>query len=191
MAQPPIRVQPGQRLSEEEWKRHSAEISAGLQDLLDGPEGEALRSLLTEQVELITSLPIDAGLRVQALAVKAASGAGNYQDIIAEILRTSEVTLHRANLIARTETARANAALTQVRAEQVGSVGYIWQTAGDSAVRDEHRKLNGKFFTWDSPPVAAKDGTRAHPGGTYNCRCWASPVMPGEEPRGRRRLEAS
>lgn len=188
----PIRIQPGQKLTEEEWQRHSREIAAGLQELLAGQEGATIRSLLDEQVELITSLPLDAARRVQELSLQAVSGAKPRDDIMAEIMRSGQVSLDRANLIARTEVGRANAVLTQSRAERVGSPGYIWNTSHDDAVRPEHRRLDGKFFEWDKPPVAMKNGTRAHPGETPNCRCWADPVMPSEvEKGGRVRLRAS
>lgn len=191
MAQFPIRIQPTQKLSEEDWLRHSQEIAAGLQDLLAGPEGQALRDLLDEQVSLITSLPLEAARRVQELALEAVSGQKPRQTIIEEIMRSGAVALSRADLIARTEVGRANAALTQVRAEKVGSPGYYWRTSHDDLVRPIHRRLDGKFFEWDNPPVALNTGQRGHPGETPNCRCWADPVLPGETPRGRVRLRAS
>ena len=56
------------------------------------------------------------------------------------------------------------------------SAGYIWRTAGDDKVRDEHGMRAGKTYTWNAPP----DGE--HPGDDYNCRCWAEPLNPAQHP---------
>lgn len=56
------------------------------------------------------------------------------------------------------------------------SAAYIWRTASDDKVRDEHAMRAGKIYTWDAPP----DGD--HPGDDYNCRCWAEPLNPAQHP---------
>lgn len=165
---------------ERAWRERSAEIGRGLaKEIAEAPTGDLMRAKLAEQVTLIKSLPINAAQRVHDLAIKAVADGSRAGEIAAEIMRTGEVTRSRAVLIARTEVARTASALTQARAEHVGSEGYLWETAGDSAVRDDHAELDGRYFRWDSPPIADKrTGARAHPGGIYNCRCVASPVIP-------------
>ena len=45
-------------------------------------------------------------------------------------------------------------------------------------MRDSHRHLNGKRFSWNDPPVVdARTGRRCHPGQDYQCRCVALPVF--------------
>ncbi|MBJ3784002.1 minor capsid protein [Devosia sp. MSA67] len=46
---------------------------------------------------------------------------------------------------------------------------YTWRTAGDDKVRHAHAALEGKVFSWSSPPEGG------HPGAGHNCRCWAEP----------------
>jgi SPP1 gp7 family putative phage head morphogenesis protein len=46
---------------------------------------------------------------------------------------------------------------------------YTWRTAGDDKVRHAHAALEGKVFSWSSPPEGG------HPGDARNCRCWAEP----------------
>lgn len=161
------------------WVRHSRNMSRALgAEIRNAPTGDLLRSLLAEQVSLISSLPMEAAARVQELAVRGMEGSERPSHVAAEILRTGEVTESRARLIARTEVARASSLLTQARATHVGSEGYIWRTARDRDVRPEHRKLEGKYFRWDDPPVAGSSGERAHAGQIYNCRCNPEPVIP-------------
>lgn len=147
--------------------------------------------LLTEQVELIKSIPIEAGLRAQKIAFEAAMHgrrAEPNQDIIDELTKqlgiSTEVAITRARLIARTETARSTASINQARAQAVGSNQYRWHNSGDEAVRHSHKFLKGKrlqgmIFSWDNPPTL-DDGMTGHPGTFPNCRCFAEPVF-GDE----------
>lgn len=106
------------------------------------------------------------------------SGEGKYWD--EEMERTTEVAVNRAKLIARTETARANASFVQARAAAVGAKGYIWRTTMDGAERDSHAEMNGKFVEYTKPPRLS-DGTKGHAGTFPNCRCWQDPVLPDIE----------
>lgn len=145
-------------------------------------------SMMTEQVELIKSIPIEAGLRAQQIAFKGAMEGQRAQpdkSIIDQLQKemgmTEEVATNRARLIARTETARANASINQSRAQQAGSNQYRWRNSQDGAVRESHRKykgksLNGQIFSWDNPPTLS-DGMTGHPGTFPNCRCYAEPVF--------------
>lgn len=143
------------------------------------PLGELTRKIQQEQVTLITSLPLEAAERVQALALEAYETGGRFPSIAEAILKTEAVTKARATLIARTEVAKAGTAITEARALHIGSTQYIWRTVGDLNVRPDHQKLNGKAFEWARPPIAdARTGARAHAGAIYNCRCVCEPIIP-------------
>lgn len=153
--------------------------------------GAVARRLMLEQVALIKSIPIEAGLRAQKIAYEAAlSGtrAEANEDTIAELQKqlglSTEVAISRAQLIAVTETARANAAINQSRAMAAGSGQYRWHNSGDEAVRHSHKfykgkRLQGMIFSWDNPPTL-DDGTKGHPGTFPRCRCFAEPVFDDE-----------
>lgn len=161
------------------WIETGREMGRALErELRTAPTGTALEQRLEEQVDLITSLPRSAAERVHRLTIKGITEGVRSEEIQEEIERTGLVTRARANLIARTEVARTASVLTQVRAEALGSEGYIWRTALDGVVRPIHRRLEGKFIRWDDPPIAGERGERAHAGQIYNCRCWAEPVIP-------------
>lgn len=160
------------------WLELASEMSVALKDEIRGaPTGQLFKSLLDEQVELIKSLPRDAAKRVHELTIKGLEDSTRAKEIAKEIARSGEVTASRANLIARTEVARAASTLTQARAEHIGSTGYIWRTSRDSDVRHSHKQMEGKFVRWDSPPTLS-DGTTTHAGQIYNCRCYPEPVIP-------------
>lgn len=132
------------------------------------------QALLNEQVGLIKSIPIEAGLRAQKIALQAVvngtratpnkqlvqqlkserlnqiemhnqfAGLAGTKELEEEMSRTTEVAINRAMLIARTETARATASINQARALAVGSSQYRWHNSADGAVRDSHKFYKGK-----------------------------------------------
>ncbi len=153
--------------------------------------GEVSARLLAEQVALIKSIPIEAGERAQKIAVEAVlSGqratpdADTIKELQKQLGLSTEVATSRAKLIAVTETARANASISQARAMKVGSSQYRWHNSGDQAVRHSHKyykgkALQGRIFSWDEPPTL-DDGMTGHPGTFPRCRCWAEPVFDEE-----------
>ena len=162
------------------WRKVAAQLGIALRrEIETAPTGQAMEKLLHEQVQLITSLPLEAAERVHELTTAGIVEGTRAKEISAKIMETGEVAKSRANLIARTEVARTASVLTQVRAEHVGSTHYEWLTAGDSDVRPDHKILNGRVCAWNDPPIAdQRTGARAHPGQIYNCRCIAIPIIP-------------
>lgn len=145
------------------------------------------QALLHEQVALIKSLPLEAGLRAQRIAAenilngrRAKPDPDVVKQLQEEMGMTEEVAVNRAKLIARTETARANASFVQARAVAIGVKGYIWRASMDAATRESHADMNGVFVEYDKPPILI-DGTKGHAGTFPNCRCWQDPVLPDED----------
>ena len=182
------------RRDEQAWKRYASLMGLEMQrEIEQAPVGHVMHELLDQQVQLITSLPIEAGRRVQRLATKSRYTGARSSEIVSDLMRTGDVTRVRATLIARTETARAATALTQARSEGIGVTHYVWRAVLDAETRPalgskdfaemntlakgSHRKLNGTVHAWSDPPIAAPTGERAHPGSIWNCRCWAEPVL--------------
>lgn len=181
-----------QKSNKRAYQQKSKAIGTALElNVATEETGAVALSLLEEQVALIKSIPLEAGRRAQKIAFDAffeGTRATPDQSIIDQLHNemgmSTEVATSRAKLIARTETARANAAINQSRAVAVGSNQYRWHNSGDGAVREAHKTLKGKrlqgmIFSWDDPP-RLDDGTRGHPGSFPNCRCFAEPVFDTE-----------
>lgn len=145
-------------------------------ELLNGDIGRVAMALMNEQVALIKSIPLEAGERAQKLALESFTTGARADEIAKELMRTTEVTESRATLIAVTETARANASISQARALNAGASGYIWRTTMDGAERESHAKMNGKYVEYKNPPHLS-DGTTGHAGTFPNCRCYQDPVF--------------
>ena len=180
------------------FKKRSKQIGELLRrEVYHAPTGIVMQTSLARQVGLITSLPKEAASRVMNLALTGYVSGQRIGEIrrlkphetgplslvneglAKEILKQGEVTAARANLIARTETTRVSTELTEARAKYIGSEYFTWRTANDADVRPLHRKLNGKKFRWDDPPIAdERTGIKALPGCIWNCRCFAVPQIP-------------
>ena len=83
----------------------------------------------------------------------------------------------KAKFLAQNETSIMIAELKKATYTQMGFEEFIWNTILDSRERELHRKLHGKIFRFDNPPVIdERTGQRGLPGQTYNCRCGLTPI---------------
>ncbi len=167
------------RRDEAAWAQYAKGMSRALEaEIRTAPIGEMLRDFLETQIQLITSLPLQAAQRVHELATGQIYSGARYGELVEEIMRTGEVTRNRATLIARTETARVSSALTMVRATHVGSTHYVWRTVRDRRVRSSHKKMEGRVIAWNDPPVVDVGVPPYHAGTFPNCRCFCEPIIP-------------
>lgn len=166
--------------NDKQWRQYSREIGRELGNVVDNtPVGGVMRSIITEQVQYIKSLPVEAAGRVydiQNRAIEAVVNGERSGALEKEIMRSGDVAASRAKMIARTEVGRASCALTQARALACGSEGYIWRTAEDGDVRHSHDKMEGVYVRWDKPPTL--DGMTGHAGTLPYCRCYPEVVFP-------------
>lgn len=82
----------------------------------------------------------------------------------------------QAKLIARTETAKLQTAITKNRAIDVGAITYTWKSSHDKRTRPSHREMNGVIVFWrDDLEKPLRDGMRGDAGEFPNCRCDAQP----------------
>lgn len=168
------------------WQAMSESMSGSMRAMLKkvgnaSPTGAEYHRLLDDQVHLIKSMHTDQAERVHEIVREAhltSIRANDTARIVRELwLKTgTQAGKAKAQLIARTESSRAASSLTQVRAESIGSKGYIWRTIKDTDVRKSHRDLDGEYIPWDSPPTT--DNLTGHAGCVPNCRCYPEPVLP-------------
>lgn len=75
----------------------------------------------------------------------------------------------RAKLIIRTESAKLNSALTEVRSLKLGLRAYIWSTSEDRRVRASHKMMDGVLVFWGTR--LELDKMVGNAGNYPNCRC--------------------
>ena len=110
--------------------------------------------------------------KVQELVLK-----GYRLDAVEKMLqREYNIAANKAEFLARNETGIMLAEYKRVTYQEMGFDKFIWKTITDGRERELHRKLNGKIFRYDNPPVIdERTGQRGLPQEAYNCRCDAIP----------------
>lgn len=165
------------------WRGMAGKMGLDMRRLMEGPGiGRAVRERIEENVRLIRSIPFGEAEKVAGMIRENMSAGSRADDLARRIADESGGSLARARTIAQTEISKAQTALTQARAESIGSSGYIWRTARDGGTRSSHQVMEGKFVSWDDPPTL--DGMKGHAGEFPNCRCYPEPVVPREDGEG-------
>lgn len=139
---------------------------------------------LLENAALIKTLPNDIAEKVvKDIADEALKGkrARSIEKIIMQ--ETDKHSRASARLIARTEVAKTQSALTRVRAQSLDMQWYVWRTALDgNRVRPSHRLMEGVLVNWNDPPspeslAGEKSVGNYHAGNIWNCRCFSEVLV--------------
>ena len=163
-------------LSREQWQMQ-AKSALGIDLTADPNVSPMLTSFRDQGVGLIRSMGREKIARVRSILDE---GAGDrVEDIAAKIREETQATPARAQLIARDQVLKLNNGVTQARHVAAGVTEYVWRTSRDERVRSRHKELEGTTQAYTEPPVVdRRTGRRAHPGGDYQCRCTAEPIIP-------------
>lgn len=111
---------------------------------------------------------------------KRAMQGQRYEGLADQIQKSYGVSRAKAKFLARQETNLMMTKLKETRYTDAGVTKYKWCCVAGSAnspVRPMHKKLEGKIFSWDNPPIVNEKGDRKNPGEDYGCRCFARPVV--------------
>lgn len=103
-----------------------------------------------------------------------------YETMIKTIQESYGTSKSKAKFLARQETSLLMTTFKETRYKDAGINEYEWRCVVGSPkhpVRPMHKRLDGKKFTWDNPPIVDESGNRKHPGQDYNCRCTAIPIV--------------
>jgi SPP1 gp7 family putative phage head morphogenesis protein len=176
------------------WRRAAASSTKShliyklLRDELNGPVGREAARIVHENAALIRTLPLDIAAKTNSY-VASQQRRGMRSETIAKELkeRLPQMKAASVRLIARTETAKAETAVTQARAQSIGLSWYEWQTSDDQRVRESHEKMDGVLCRFSDPPapeaLIGEKSSLGHyaPGCCPNCRCLALPLVSLDE----------
>jgi SPP1 gp7 family putative phage head morphogenesis protein len=143
--------------------------------------GPMLQAWAVENVGLIKSVPERYFSEIEGIVLRSFNAGQRAEEIAPQIAKRYGVSESRGMLIARDQISKLQGDLTRQRQTSLGVKKYVWRTSQDERVRSSHRKLNGKTFSWNKPPITNSNGDRNHPGGDYQCRCTADPVIDLDE----------
>lgn len=171
------------------WRQAASQSSRGkviysmLRNELKGNLGGQIDLLVKQNAQLIKSVPINISeVLTQHIKERQIQGIRSEQ-IIKEIApKLNHLKKYQIARIARTEVAKADTAITRIRAEDIGSYWYQWESSEDQRVRKSHRKMDRVLINWNNAPspetlVGEKSEGHYHAGNIYNCRCVALPII--------------
>jgi SPP1 gp7 family putative phage head morphogenesis protein len=141
------------------------------------------KNWVAQNSNLIKTIPEQHMARVETIIRQGVMAGESPRSLAEKIKEQGGVTERRAMVIARDQTGKANAELTQARQEDLGIKDYTWVTSHDERVRGtpggrfpnanpSHYAREGKKFSWKEPPEGG------HPGMPIMCRCHARPNFP-------------
>ena len=140
---------------------------------------EMYDATLTENVALIKSIPAEYLQQVEGIAMRSFT-AGHDRGAMTQALKALyPKASHRAALISRDQTNKANGVVIRTRRLELGITEAIWMHSHAGKVpRPTHVAMNGKPFKvaegmWDSA-----EQRMIQPGELINCRCTSRSVLP-------------
>jgi SPP1 gp7 family putative phage head morphogenesis protein len=138
-----------------------------------GPILTEMDDALSENVDLITSIPEQYFDDLEEAISNAWTEGKRWEELAPEIQEIGEVTERRAEFIARDQTAKLTSHFNRSRSLSLGIKKGIWHTAGDDDVRPTHAEMEGVEFSLEDPPLVGDEYLL--PGEDYGCRCdWES-----------------
>lgn len=155
----------------------------------EGAVKPKMEEALRDNVDLITSIHTDFIHGIGEAVFSNVKDGGRHENLIEIIRERGSVTKSRAKLIARDQTSKLNADLTEARSASLGIDLYEWGGTGDERERDSHSALNGKLCKYSDPTVYSDDGGKTwkkrssigafigKPGEDYQCRCLSLPYV--------------
>lgn len=147
---------------------------------------EALRRWVDENVLKIKSIPNETLGEMQKIVLDGYKRGATITDMTKSIQEQYRLSKRKAQLLARDQVSSLNSQISKMQQQDAGCTKYRWSDSRDSRVRDCHRSLNGKVFSWDEPPEMWYEtksrgrvytGRHCHPGEDIGCRCVAIPVF--------------
>ena len=183
-------VTPLSSINEQTWRKAARKSTRSkfLYGLLIDDIKKNHETMINDQIitnaSLIRTLPNDVAEKVvKNIAEEAIKGkrARSIEKIIRQ--DTDKHSRASARLIARTEVAKTQSAITKSRAQNLDMNWYVWRTALDgNRVRKSHRLMEGVIVNWNDPPspeeLAGEQSVgHYHAGNIWNCRCYSEVLL--------------
>lgn len=138
---------------------------------------DAFSASLDANVGLIRSIPGQYLQQVEGVVMRSYATGRDLATMVADLKQLYPAASHRAELIARDQSNKANAVVNRARQMELGITEAIWMHshAGKNP-REDHVAANGKRYNIaDGCKIS---GEYVQPGHEINCRCTSRPILP-------------
>jgi len=138
---------------------------------------DAFQASLAENVGLIKSIPAQYLQKVEGTVMRSYSAGRDLETMVAELKALYPAAAHRAELIARDQSNKANAVVNRTRQLELGIESAIWMHShAGKTPRPDHLAANGKQYKIAEGCLIS--GEYLQPGIAVNCRCTSRAVLP-------------
>ena len=138
---------------------------------------DAFNASLEENVGLIKSIPEKYLQQVEGVVMRSYSAGRDLETMVKDLKALYPAASHRAELIARDQSNKANAVVNRTRQMELGITEAIWQHShAGKTPRPDHVAADGKRYKIAEGCLIS--GKYIQPGEEINCRCTSRPVLP-------------
>lgn len=140
---------------------------------------DAINATIQENVSLIKSIPQQYLTDVEGIVMRGFTKGRDIKSISDDLQARYGVTKRRAALIARDQSNKLTATVTQARRIELGLLEAEWvHSGGGKEPRKSHVKAGKDHLRFDVRKGALIDGEYILPGELINCRCSSKTILP-------------
>lgn len=138
---------------------------------------DALNASIEGNVGLIKSIPDYYFTSVEEIVMRSYSTGRDLETMTKDLKKLYPAASHRAELIARDQSNKANSVVIQARRMEIGITEAVWMHShAGKTPRQDHLSANGKRFKVSEGCLIS--GEYIQPGWMINCRCTSRSVLP-------------
>lgn len=130
-----------------------------------------MKAKVAENVSYITKIQDEYVEKIEEIIETGVKSGRNPKVIRNQLVERIGMTENRAQFIAIDQAGTILGQMTAERHQNMGVEKFRWLTAQDERVRESHKELGDKVFSYEDPPDVGL------PGEDYRCRCVAIPVF--------------
>jgi SPP1 gp7 family putative phage head morphogenesis protein len=138
---------------------------------------DAFEASLSENVGLIKSIPQKYLQQVEGIVMRSYSAGRDLETMVKELKALYPKASHRAELIARDQSNKANAVVNRARQMELGLTRAVWMHShAGKHPRPDHMAAHGREYNIAEGCLIS--GEYIQPGEEINCRCTSKPILP-------------
>lgn len=138
-----------------------------------------LYTKITDNVGFIETIHEDYFERIKEVVEDGVKKGSSVKQMREQLMEQVDISKNKAQFIAVDQAGSILGQMTAQRHQNLGIEKFEWYDSADERVRDSHRRLSGKTFSYSEPPEV--NGRKVLPGEDYRCRCVALPVFDDDE----------
>lgn len=134
---------------------------------------------ITDNVGYIETIQEDYFERIEVIVNEGVKSGASIKTMREQLMDEVDISKNKAQFIAVDQAGSILGQMTAQRHQNIGIEKFEWYDSADERVRDSHRRLSGKTFSYSEPPEV--NGRKVLPGEDYRCRCVALPVFDDDD----------